>query len=621
MADELFEAELFDEEPAEEKREKRQLNGAMGATIAIVVLFIVLAATVGMPQGLMGNDGSSSSHWLPPVEERTGKIYDDSDVFSRVSWNGSHAVGEVQSIFVEVPAITLKDGGAGATGDAEVHLGLWLPVIEGCDYTGNISEECKIPVIAEIGPYYDDGDVDALTPADRLGRFLIENFVPHGFGVAQVSVFGTGESNHCMDLMGLDEQAGIKAAVDWLGSQPWSNGKVGAIGKSYDGSTPWNAAAAGSDYLTTIVPMSGLIGLHELMWRNGSMEARGAIMHNGVYGSFGLDGDLEDAQNGCEGYMEGYYAGLAAYATGDDLSWMKSDYWTERYFLDRAMEMYNGSIYIIHGMQDWNVDPHMAFPTHQIAIDNGFEVKGLYGQWMHDYPDRPGGHDGGIGFPWSLRWDWADDLLEWFDFYLRDNGPQPRLIAEIQDDLGGWRVEGTYPPMDTYWNEMTLDQCDITSGSDTVTTTSQTVLDCGTMEEDFRIIGMPTIHIGARMLGTSGHLFVEMQRGSDGSHLGHAVMDLRFADGGKDGVAAYIPGTTVLAKMEFFAMDVVLEAGDNLVLVITQTGEDYIPSTVSTTQVNVFLDDRSTLSLSTVDRTCDDLFLPPMQEQYPMCMD
>ena len=98
----------------------------------------------------------------------------------------------------------------------------------------------KVPVIAEIGPYYNDGDVDALTPADRLGRFLIENFVPHGFGVAQVSVFGTGDSNHCMDLMGHDEQAGIKGAVDWLGTQEWSNGKVGAIGKSYDGSTPWN---------------------------------------------------------------------------------------------------------------------------------------------------------------------------------------------------------------------------------------------------------------------------------------------------------------------------------------------------------------------------------------------
>ena len=626
MAEEVFEAELFDEMPAEEQREKRQLNGAMGATIAIVVLFLVLAATVGIPHGMMGADGAHNSHWLPPVEDRTGKIYDNSDVFSRVSWNGSHNISTVQSIFVDVPAITLADGGAGATGNAVVHLGLWLPEIAGCDYSaGNVSEDCKVPVIAEIGPYYNDGDVDALTPADRLGRFLIENFVPHGFGVAQVSVFGTGESNHCMDLMGHDEMEGIKAAVDWLGQQPWSNGKVGAIGKSYDGSTPWNAAASGSEHLATIVPMSGLIGVHELMWRNGSMEARGAIMHNGVYGSFGLDGDLEDAQNGCEGYMEGYYAGTAAYMTGDNLAWMNSDYWEERYFLDRAMELYNGSIYIIHGMQDWNVDPHMAFPTHQIAIDNGFEVKGLYGQWTHDYPDRQSGHDGGIGYPWSLRWDWADDLLEWFDYYLRDLGPKPRLIAEMQDDMGGWRVEDTYPPLDTEWNVTTLDQCEIMSGGGSVTTTSTTTLDCGTMDEDFRIIGMPTLHMGARISVTcvppacSGHLFAELQRGSDGAHLGHAVMDLRFADGGKEG-RVLLPGETVLAQMEFFAMDVVIPAGDSLILVITQTGDDYVPSPVSTIPVTVFLDDRSTLSLSTVTRTCEDLFLPPMQEQYPMCM-
>ena len=103
-----------------------------------------------------------------------------------------------------------------------------MPVIEGCDYssTENLSPECQVPVIAEIGPYYSDGDVDATTPANRLGRMLIENYVPHGYGVAQVSVFGTGESNHCMDLMGTDEQRGIDAAVTWLGTQSWSNGKL-----------------------------------------------------------------------------------------------------------------------------------------------------------------------------------------------------------------------------------------------------------------------------------------------------------------------------------------------------------------------------------------------------------
>ena len=566
-------------------------------------------------------------HWLPPVEDRSGKFYQSDDVFSWVSKNGSYDFGEPLSVYVPVPEIDASDGGAGVTGGAEVHLGLWLPIIEGCDWdSAEIAVECQVPVIAEIGPYYDDGDVDALTPADRLGRFLIENFVPHGYGVAQVSVFGTGESNHCMDLMGHDEQAGVKAAVDWLGSQSWSNGNVGAIGKSYDGSTPWNAAASGSEYLATIVPMSGLIGVHDLMWRNGSMEARGAIMHNGVYGSFGLDGDSGDIENACEGYVEGYYAGPAAYMTGDNLGWTGSDYWEERHFLTGALDVYNGSIYIIHGMQDWNVDPHMAFPAHQMSIDAGFDVKGLYGQWAHDYPDRESGHSslssgrGAEAYPYTLRWDWADDLLEWFDFYLRDIGPQPRLIAEIQDNMGGWRVESTYPPEDIDWLMMGLDECEVLSGGATITSTSQTTIECPMFENDTRIIGMPTFHVEAQIsiIGTSGHLFVEMVRASDGMHLGHAVMDLRFHAGGKDG-QVLTPGSTVIAKMEFFGMDVVVPAGDGIQLLVSQTGEDYIPSPVSTQAVTISLDGNSIIGLSTVDRTCQDLFLPPMHEMYPQC--
>tara|TARA_B100000287_G_scaffold431464_1_gene488764 strand:- start:94 stop:1911 length:1818 start_codon:yes stop_codon:yes gene_type:complete len=594
-------------------------------------ILLGLLITLGSLSGCFGSDEESEEedlkHWLPDVENRSTRIYDNSDVFSRVYTNGSYEIDDVQSVFVPVPEIDTSDGGAGITGGAEVHLGLWLPVIEGCDWTSSdIPEDCKVPVIAEIGPYYNDGDVDALTPADRLGRFLIENFVPHGFGVAQVSVFGTGDSNHCMDLMGHDEQAGIKAAVDWLGTQEWSNGKVGAIGKSYDGSTPWNAAASGTEYLATIVPMSGLIGVHDLMWRNGSMEARGAIMHNGVYGSFGLDGDAGDIENACEGYVEGYYAGPAAYMTGDNLAWTGSDYWEERHFLTDALDLYNGSIYIIHGMQDWNVDPHMAFPAHQMSIDAGFDVKGLYGQWAHDYPDRESGHSslssgrGGEAYPYTLRWDWADDLLEWFDYYLRDLGPQPRLIAEIQDNMGGWRVESTYPPADMEWNMIGMDECEVLSGGATITSSSQTTIECPMFENETRIVGTPTFHVSAQisLLATSGHLFVEMVRASDGMHLGHAVMDLRFHAGGKDG-ETLSPGSTVLAKMEFFGMDVVVPAGDGIQLIVSQTGEDYIPSPVSTQAVTISLDGESILGLSTVDRTCDDLFLPPMHEMYPSC--
>ena len=307
------------------------------------------------------------------------------------------------------------------------------------------------------------------------------------------------------------------------------------------------------------------------------MEARGAIMHNGVYGSFGLDGDGGDIENACEDMWRAIMLALARYMTGDNLAWTGSDYWEERHFLSNALELYNGSIYIIHGMQDWNVDPtwHSLPIKCQSMLDLTLRA---YGQWAHDYPDRESGHSslssgrGGEAYPYTLRWDWADDLLEWFDYYLRDIGPQPRLIAEIQDNMGGWRVESTYPPADTEWMMIGMDECEVLSGGASITSSSQTIIECPMFDNETRIVGTPTFHVSAQisLLATSGHLFVEMIRASDGIHLGHAVMDLRFHAGGKDG-ETLSPGSTVLAKMEFFGMDVVIPAGDGIQLVVSQT--------------------------------------------------
>lgn len=586
---------------------------------AVFLLVILLPA---MFSGCFGEDSevsiTVSDIDYPEPWERSNLEYLDTDVFSRVTVNGSHGIDEVRSVYVPVDTITAADGGAGLTGDAEVHLGLWLPVIEGCDYTTEeISEECKVPVIAEIGPYYNDGDVDALTPANRLGRFLIENYVPHGYGVAQVSVFGTGESNHCMDLMGTDEQRGIDAAVTWLGSQSWSNGKVGIIGKSYDGSTPWQAATFGNPYLATIVPMSGLIGVHELMWRNGSMEARGMIMHNGVYGSFGIDGDADDVDNACEGYMEGYANGPAAYFTGGMVDFAGNTYWTERSFLGRVLDNYNGSIYIIQGMQDWNVDPHMAFPIHQQVADAGIEIKTLAGQWAHDYPDRVEGHSSqGVGrgqeaYPYTLRWDWADEMLYWFDWYLKGEGRAPTLGVEMQDNRGGWRFESTWPSEDTEF--VSVDVSTLEPSSALMGTGRGAItFSYGPFEQDTYIAGMPTLHTSATPHTTNnGHIFIEMTD-SNGIHLGHAVMDLRFYDGGRDGVATITPFSTVLAKVEFMPMDVFLAAGQTIQFTVTQTGEDYVPSPAASGDYSIDWS-QSTLTLPLVYRSCDELFQAPMQ--------
>ena len=585
-----------------------------------LILLVMLSASLS---GCLGEDDAieameEESNFYPEPWDRANLEYENNDSFSRVSMSGLYEIGEVQSIYVPVPSITAADGGAGVTGGAEVHLGLWLPVIEGCDFTAsNLSEECKVPVISEVGPYYDDGDVSATTPADRLGRFLIENYVPHGYGVAQVSVFGTGNSNHCMDLMGTDEQRGIDAAVSWLGEQPWSSGKVGMIGKSYDGSTPWQAATFGNPYLSTIVPMSGLIGVHELMWRNGSMEARGMIMHNGVYGSFGIDGDAGDGENLCEGYVEGYVNGPLAYQTGGMVDYAGNTYWTERSFLDRVVQNYQGSIYIIQGMQDWNVDPHMAFPTHQIVEEAGIEVKTLAGQWAHDYPDRLSGHssqgsgEGAEAYPYTLRWDWADEMLYWFDWYLKGEGREPTLGVEMQDNRGGWRYETTYPALDTEY--LVINGAELLPDGEAISAISTITMSYGPFEEDIYIAGMPTFHIPITPSTLNGaHGYLEI-RDDNGMRLGHAVMDYRFHAGGRDGQLNLIPYVEVTGLMEFMPMDVFLSAGESITITMTQTGQDYVPSSSSVGGYSIDWDE-STLTLPIIKRTCEDLFKVPMQD-------
>ncbi len=135
----------------------------------------------------------------------------------------------------------------------------------------------------------------------------------------------------------------------------------------------------------------------------------------------------------------------------------------------------------------------------------------------------------------------------------------------------------------------------------------------GPFENDTYIAGLPTFHVSATPHDArNGHMFVEMTD-DNGIHLGHAVMDLRYYDGGRDGVFQLTPFETVMAKMEFMPMDVFLSAGESIHLTVTHTGEDYVPSPAATGWFTVNWA-ASTLTLPIVERTCDDLFQVPMME-------
>ena len=268
-------------------------------------------------------------------------------------------------------------------------------------------------------------------------------------------------------------------------------------------------------------------------------------------------------------------------------------------------------------MQDWNVDPHMAFPIHQQVADAGIEIKTLAGQWAHDYPDRVEGHSSqGVGrgqeaYPYTLRWDWADEMLYWFDWYLKGEGRAPSLGVEMQDNRGGWRFESTWPSTDTEYVSVDVSTLE-PSGALMGSARGIITFSYGPFEQDTYIAGMPTLHTSVTPHTTnSGHIFIEMTD-SNSIHLGHAVMDLRFHDGGRDGVATLTPFSTVLAKVEFMPMDVFLAAGETIQFTVSQTGEDYVPSPAASGDYSIDWS-ASTLTLPIVYRSCDDLFQAPMQ--------
>ena len=605
MDEPVLEAELIEEWPGNKSNSSASSNAALGATIAVVLVFLLLSRVIGAPLEEQATEESIEEGYTP-IADRYLMNYNTTEQNSYVLENGSMTGPDGASLwtgthhFVEFDLPT-EEGGAAPNG--RVSLAVWVPILEG---------NMTVPVIAEFGPYFDEASVETGAieePGTWLGTMIIEQIIPHGFAFAQVSVMGTGRSNHCMDLMGTAEQLGVDAAVTWLGTQNWSNGNVGMIGKSYDGSTPWQAAMFGNEHLTTIVPISGLIGVMELMWRNGSSEARAPIMHNGVYGSYGLDGDLEDTQNMCPDYIAGPATGGAAWAWGGEAA---GNYWGERYFLDRVLENYDGSVYLIQGMHDWNVDPHMAIPTINRLYDNGIESKGLFGQWDHDYPDRPdimferSGVGRGIeAFPEMVRMDWMQDLLEWFTYYLKEEGPQPWLGVEIQSNLGDWRFEDRYPMANTtevVWELASSDLAAI-DGNNVILpdASSGPVYETPPLEENLYFGGLPRLHVNVNTATVGGQLYALLEDCNNGNciHIGHAIMDLRYHAGGSE-VQIWNPLTDeITALMEFFPMDVEVEAGHTIRLSIRSTGEDYLPSAASS--ISTIIDSGSTLQLDTFD--------------------
>src|SRR3954449_116291 len=115
----------------------------------------------------------------------------------------------------------------------------------------DLPADAKTPVIMTVSPYTGhsnqqgiDYDPNATGPSARWQDFEdgADPFA-HGYTYVIVDLPGFGGSSGCTDWGGPEEQAAVKNAVEWAAAQPWSTGKVGTYGKSYDGWTGLMAIA------------------------------------------------------------------------------------------------------------------------------------------------------------------------------------------------------------------------------------------------------------------------------------------------------------------------------------------------------------------------------------------
>src|SRR6478609_2126914 len=113
------------------------------------------------------------------------------------------------------------------------------------------------PVVLIRTPY-DKVVARELPPGAREGlpydHAFLHGLVRRGYIVAIQDVRGRSNSDGEWHLY-IHEQADGHDTVEWIAEQPWCDGSIGMVGRSYVGFTQWAAAATRPKGLKAIVPI------------------------------------------------------------------------------------------------------------------------------------------------------------------------------------------------------------------------------------------------------------------------------------------------------------------------------------------------------------------------------
>jgi predicted acyl esterase len=294
----------------------------------------------------------------------------------------------------------------------------------------------KAPVILSISPYrYLYGDAD---PTANRTDFYRDRYTKQGYARAYADLIGTGLSGGCWDYGGKAEAETGAAVVEWLGTQKWSNGKVGMVGTSYDGAIQLEIATLAPKHLAAIVPQEPVSSWYDYNYDH-------AVTHNSNDDTSAAETgypvgtpDLFDAVLGTTPQTDPDHvsAGSAQQAAKDAASgcgiaehetrghYAQPEYgtfWKERDWALRAGNV-KAAVLMQHGWRDMNTKPNQ-FTRYWDNLRHAVDKRAILGQWEHtDVFSSP---PGGVAFPVSP----LEYLDAFFGYYLK--GTSRSLLARM----------------------------------------------------------------------------------------------------------------------------------------------------------------------------------------------
>ena len=458
----------------------------------------------------------------------------------------------------------------------------------------------KVPVILTYSPYNVLTRPIGAAPQVNVGDAVQDYFVPRGYARALFDLVGTRESSGCYDHGGVRERETGAAVVEFLAKQPWSSGKIGMIGGSYDGTTQWGTAVEAPKHLTTIVPQVAIGRWYDYAYGQGVRFYSGNgtpllfdfgfgfLPPTGVSGGTAWAEALRDHVTPCERVNHNERAFLP--------DPVYDSYWDERDYLIRIKKV-KASVLLVGSWQDTNVHPINSYEMWR-ALPAGVSKKLIMG---------PNGHSG------DQVKDNQDLYHAWFDYWLlgidtgimrlprsdsvvntkerfQDSAWPPAGTRTVPLRIGrGSTKRGTLGLVDSEvarWtdNDPTLDEgTALASGA----TASRVLFTGAPVDADVRISGVPVLKVSVTTSAESTHLTpVLYDQSPSGTRtvITRGLLNSRNRSTLRESTT-FAPGTTWRALVNFQPVDWVLAEGHRLGIAVMSmnTSEALYSDTTSAT--------------------------------------